>query len=359
MKKRTSDFEYFSRFAETSDISTLKEFQRQLSTLEIPSYDLEPILKSLDESPVFAMAKHANQIVEASENLSRASESARRAFELISPKMMANSLAAQRYLESIDLHYGSATRAFLDAYSENIILTKIEYDSFVSSDIFEAWQSSFNSTLLEKSRFANLFSELTRQTDYLGELKVPGDSGRVIQLSEAPQDRESLLDLPSSVGERLAEVQFIPLRLAQMIARDPTSMHSLSPREFEEFVAELLDSLGFENVKLTPQGGDGGKDVVAERRVNGIPIVVFVECKKFSKDRKVGVGIARSLIGSLDSGPEKATMGVIATTSTFTKDARDLIVGHSRLDGRDIDGLTQWVREAGWPSLFVPAKRRP
>lgn len=41
------------------------------------------------------------------------------------------------------------------------------------------------------------------------------------------------------------------------IAKEPNKLHKISPREFEEVVAELLAAFGWE-VSLTPATRDGG-----------------------------------------------------------------------------------------------------
>lgn len=47
---------------------------------------------------------------------------------------------------------------------------------------------------------------------------------------------------------------------------------NLTPRQFEEFVAETLSQFGFTDVILTTRSRDGGKDVIASHQINGIPL---------------------------------------------------------------------------------------
>ena len=118
-------------------------------------------------------------------------------------------------------------------------------------------------------------------------------------------------------------------------------VRSMSWKQFEEYVAELFDANGFD-VEMTPHSGDGGRDIVATREVAGVPIIMAVECKAWK--RKVGVGVLRSLIGTVQT--EKATVGVLATTSTFTQVARSLLVAEKhQINGMDLDSLVRWHRD--------------
>ncbi len=51
--------------------------------------------------------------------------------------------------------------------------------------------------------------------------------------------------------------------------RVPHQVKNLTPRQFEEFVAETLAQLGFRDVILTPRSRGGGKDVIARHKISG------------------------------------------------------------------------------------------
>lgn len=120
-------------------------------------------------------------------------------------------------------------------------------------------------------------------------------------------------------------------------------MHQITPDEFEEFIAELLDRLGFEKIIRTPSSGDGGIDVVATKHVHGIPITFAFQCKHYAQHRKIGLATLRELLGAVELNSN--TMGVLITTSTFTKGAWSLISGHARLDGKNFDGIVEWLND--------------
>ena len=81
----------------------------------------------------------------------------------------------------------------------------------------------------------------------------------------------------------LLSVDKLPLKLITQIMRSPEEMRNLTPRQFENFIAETLSQLGFSDVILTPRSGDGGKDIIASHQINGIPLSFYFECKKYAE----------------------------------------------------------------------------
>jgi restriction system protein len=104
------------------------------------------------------------------------------------------------------------------------------------------------------------------------------------------------------------------------LASEPELMHRLSSRQFEELVAELLSRQGYK-VELTPISKDGGKDVYVAHKSGLGSALYVVECKKYSPDNPVGVGIVRALYGVVQA--ERLTGGIVATTSYFTRGAKN------------------------------------
>lgn len=54
--------------------------------------------------------------------------------------------------------------------------------------------------------------------------------------------------------------------LLKRIAKDIRDIHGLTPRQFEELVAEMLDRDGFVDIVVTKQTRDGGVDTIAARQ---------------------------------------------------------------------------------------------
>ena len=62
----------------------------------------------------------------------------------------------------------------------------------------------------------------------------------------------------------IADVQLVNDDLLREVQSDPSLLNRISSRRFEEFVAEVLDRLGYQ-VELTPAKKDGGFDIYAAK----------------------------------------------------------------------------------------------
>lgn len=93
----------------------------------------------------------------------------------------------------------------------------------------------------------------------------------------------------------------------------------LDPRAFEDLVARLLATLGFEDVEVTSYSGDFGIDVRGTLAVGGVTnVTTAIQVKRWKPSNKVPGKTVRELRGGL--GPHER--GLIIATSDFTKDAR-------------------------------------
>ena len=129
--------------------------------------------------------------------------------------------------------------------------------------------------------------------------------------------------------------------LLKKVHSNPKLLYELSSRRFEEFVAEVLDRLGYQ-ITLTPASKDGGKDIYAARKDHLGSFLYVVECKKYALDNPVGVGLIRELNGVVQA--ERATAGILATTSFFTKGAKEFQARLSHQIGlKDYVGIQEWL----------------
>jgi hypothetical protein len=164
--------------------------------------------------------------------------------------------------------------------------------------------------------------------------------------------RELLITNSSFADEEDSQSLLVPLELRSAIndelirrlAEYPRLLYALEPREFEELVAKIFDYYGFA-VELTAPVRDGGRDVIA---VSYSPAKVkyLIECKRYSEGNKVGLEIVQRLHGVVQG--EDATVGILATTSEFTRPAQDFLAKPNvryRLDGKNFDGVRQWLIE--------------
>lgn len=131
--------------------------------------------------------------------------------------------------------------------------------------------------------------------------------------------------------------------LLERVRAQPLDLYQLTPRQFEETVAEAFAERGYE-VTLTPATRDGGSDLYVARN-DGLGRFLFaVECKRYRPSNPVQVGLVRQLYGVVER--ERATAGVLITTSFFTSSAikeaeREM---RYRLHLNDFDQLVRWIR---------------
>ena len=126
---------------------------------------------------------------------------------------------------------------------------------------------------------------------------------------EAPEHQQIISNVRSVSDEFLFKLH-----------KNPELLYELTPRGFEELIAELLGRLDYE-VTLTPASRDGGKDIYAAKKDHLGTFLYIVECKKYGPDNRVGVGLVRQLNGVVQA--EQATAGILATTSFFSRDAQE------------------------------------
>ncbi|SDM42853.1 Restriction endonuclease [Paenibacillus sp. OK060] len=160
--------------------------------------------------------------------------------------------------------------------------------------------------------------------------------GRYLQAPELAVGLMYSID-EETIEDELPKVNQIILE----IKNNPQYVYDITSREFEEVVAEIFRSKGYE-VKLTPATRDGGKDLIVKYNVMGKPFVIYVECKKYGSENKVSVDVIRGLYGVQTS--EKVNAGLIVTTSAFTTDAVDFAKKQGYLMNlADFNELIKWI----------------
>jgi HJR/Mrr/RecB family endonuclease len=127
-------------------------------------------------------------------------------------------------------------------------------------------------------------------------------------------------------------------RQARYFEQAQTIQHilSLSPTDFEHYIADLFRRQGY-RVTQTGQTGDHGVDVRAEK--DGLKFVV--QCKRYT-DRAVGEPAIRDFYGTMTR--EGADHGFFLTTSRYTKQAQEWAKGKA-ITLIDKDGLLKMVRQ--------------
>lgn len=140
------------------------------------------------------------------------------------------------------------------------------------------------------------------------------------------------------VGPQIIEVNDT---LIQRLKKSPDDLRKISPRQFEEVIADLLIGLGMD-VELTPATRDGGKDILAFMNTELGRFITLVEAKQHNKSRPVGVGLVSSLFGTLVD--HQATSGMLVTTSRFAKPAKQFQERHKyQLTLKEYKDVVKWL----------------
>jgi hypothetical protein len=151
------------------------------------------------------------------------------------------------------------------------------------------------------------------------------------------------LVLPQAGGILRVDLTEINDELIRYLVKRPDLMHELSSRKFEELVAAIFRGKGYD-VVLTPATRDGGFDMRAFQRTDIGTFLTLIECKRYAPSNRVTVDVVRGLYGVTET--EKATSGLLVTTSSFTKDAKSFQdKNRFRLQLADNQALQGWLKE--------------
>jgi len=115
------------------------------------------------------------------------------------------------------------------------------------------------------------------------------------------------------------------------------SLRRLSPSEFEEYIGELFEELGYRRVNIRGGTGDQGIDILAEKDGERVAI----QCKRYKG--LVGPHEVRALIGAMQLN--EAQRGLLVTTGTFSIQA-ERMVGEAQIQKIDGNGLIEVISEA-------------
>lgn len=264
---------------------------------------------------------------------------------------LASGFPAREYLEEIDRAF-ERQKALLPYYDFEETRRALERAIQPLPEIdFTSLREMYKRDIANLEAAFRSISSSIAGAAFLGEVELDLiedlETGRE-EVKEVAQEEieEQLVEVvPATVIAELKKVEFVPLRLLDQILRSPDLMRDLSPLDFERFVATLIDKIGFEDVVITPRSGDQGRDILAVKRVHGIPVLFAFECKRYGPDKPIGVDLLRALFGTISHGPTKANKGVLVTASRFTSGARRFLLTEPSLDGKDFNGIVGWLGE--------------
>jgi HJR/Mrr/RecB family endonuclease len=202
---------------------------------------------------------------------------------------------------------------------------------------------------LETAEFDPGFLEdyLTRAFEYAHRSDIPETETWPGFFERALKKIKALRELygDQQPSEKVIEViRVISTELIKHLKRHPEAMYKIKPRQFEELVAEILASYGWQ-VRLTPAIKDGGYDIFAISKDTeaGVETSWIIECKKYAPENRVGVDIVRALYGI--KSDLKVASALLATTSYFTKGVKDFKASRYDIELKDYEGILEWINQ--------------
>jgi transcriptional regulator with XRE-family HTH domain len=134
-------------------------------------------------------------------------------------------------------------------------------------------------------------------------------------------------------------------RLSELLRDSPEYVHTLSPTQFEQFVAERLDRMGFD-VVLTGNTfqKDGGVDLIAVPKLRSLGAFLLAGQVKH---HRAGVATGREDVDRLLAWRgTQFSVGLLVTNTRFSPDAQWLMRQGSNsafLRLRDFEDLRRWI----------------
>ncbi len=116
--------------------------------------------------------------------------------------------------------------------------------------------------------------------------------------------------------------------IIEIVKNNFDEIDKLSPIEFENLVAQLFQSYGYE-AELTPPFKDGGYDIFLKKKDIFGDINIIVEVKKYRPDRVIGLSVLRSLAGAMQFN--KISKGILVTTSNISTAAKNFESDYSNI----------------------------
>ena len=135
-------------------------------------------------------------------------------------------------------------------------------------------------------------------------------------------------------------------KIQRFLEEDPSRLAQLTPDQFEQFVAERLDKIGYDvNLAGNTRSRDGGIDLIAVPKVRTLGSFLLAgQIKHHSTGRKTSRDAVDRLLAWKDS---PFRIGLLVTNTEFTKDAKWVAeLQHNKmfLRLRDFEDLKRWIQ---------------
>ena len=150
----------------------------------------------------------------------------------------------------------------------------------------------------------------------------------------------------------LSSEELLLAELGTHLKKNYSDVYTLSPRRFEELVADVFSDDEWE-AHLTQQTNDGGLDVFLRSKRTG-EIGAVVEVKRYAQTRRVGIEIVQRIAGVAVEWD--ARQAYVVTSSEFTRPARaaaDRISAAGQV-GIDLVAATEFAQLLGGYNAQLP-----
>lgn len=131
--------------------------------------------------------------------------------------------------------------------------------------------------------------------------------------------------------------------LLAFLAHHPRYLYNIHSRTFEELIARVFIDLGC-SVELMRATHDGGKDLILRTDGPTGSSIAYVQCKRNSPDRPIGIDVVRQLYGVHMA--DNVNKSMIVTTSRFTQEAMDFSGRLAFLISlKDYSDVVSWLKK--------------
>lgn len=172
------------------------------------------------------------------------------------------------------------------------------------------------------------------------------------------QEVEQCAGLSSRLKARLSLNNYAPGLLCNYLLHRGMSMEKLlDPHQFEDLVGSVFQAEGWKVKRMQPTR-DGGKDVIANKVVDGQPITVYIQAKRNAQRRPVSLSDVKEFVATLAG--DGLSQGYMVTTSSFSPDAQKWL--HTMkvplatvelVDKSQLETIMQRIGEADIPAYML------
>jgi restriction system protein len=162
-------------------------------------------------------------------------------------------------------------------------------------------------------------------------------------------DAKDLTDLFESESLETQYGRFLDQRYIDYLAQNMDLVSEINWRKFEGLTAEFFSREGY-RVELGPGRNDDGIDVRLWRDEGDGPPTVLVQCKR--QQAKIDKMVVKSLFA--DVTHHRAGSGLIVTTSSFSKGAREVCVARNYpVQEANRESINKWIKRMRTPNAGV------